>query len=198
MINIQSSPMGPYQTNCYIVTIDGKDLIIDPGVDATKWILANSKNPIAILNTHGHFDHIWSNNEVQNKLNIPIYCPKDDCFMLENDPFNQGTPKSIPNIIVDSEKEFILKDIKFSFHHFPGHTPGCSVIKIGNNLFSGDFIFNGSIGRVDFPYSNPSDMKKSIKKILKWEDDYIIYSGHGNPTTLKNEYNNLMFSLSII
>ena len=190
-MNIQIQPMGPYQTNCYIVTIDGKDLIIDPGVDATSWVMKNTTNPIAILNTHGHFDHVWSNKEIQEKLNIPIYCPKDDCFMLEDDPFSQGTPKSKADIEVVGDKSFDLDGIKFSFHHFPGHTPGCSVIEIQNSIFSGDFIFSGSIGRVDFPYSNPKDMIDSINKVLDWENDFDIYPGHGDKTTLTTERNSL-------
>jgi glyoxylase-like metal-dependent hydrolase (beta-lactamase superfamily II) len=190
-MTIQSKPMGTYQTNCYIVTIDNKEIIIDPGVDATQWVLDNTTNPIAILNTHGHFDHVWSNCEIQEKLNLNIYCPEDDCFMLINDPFEQGTPSSVVNIKVKDQDKFILENIKFKFHHFPGHTPGCSIIEIEDCLFSGDFIFAGSIGRVDFPYSNPQDMKNSINKILLWNKDYKIYSGHGTPTTLFKEKNSL-------
>lgn len=190
-MKIKMQPMGAYQTNCYIVTIDGKDLIIDPGVDAASWIFENVKNPIAILNTHGHFDHVWSNQEVKQKLNIPIYCPKDDCFMLSDDPFSQGTPKSTADFEVESDQEIELENIKIKFHHFAGHTPGCSAIEIGDSLFSGDFIFQNSIGRVDFPYSNPKHMKNSINKILSWEKDFKIYPGHGNSTSLNSERKSL-------
>ena len=190
-MNIKFKPMGQYQTNCYIVTINDKDIIIDPGVDAFDWIKQNTTNPIAILNTHGHFDHVWSNQEVKEYFNIPIYCPKDDCFMLNDDPFSQGTPKSIADFEVSSDETIILEDTKITFHHFAGHTPGCSAIEIGDNLFSGDFIFKGSIGRVDFPYSNPDDMKNSINKILLWKDDFTIYPGHGEATTLVAEKSSL-------
>ena len=188
---IKSMPMGTYQTNCYIVSIDDKDIIIDPGVDAVSWVIENVTNPVAILNTHGHFDHIWSNQELKERLNIPIYCPKDDCFMLQKDPFGQSTPPSKADVEVDDQDIFNLDGFIFKFHHFPGHTPGCSVIEIKDSLFSGDFIFQGSIGRVDFPYSSPSDMKKSIQKILQWDQDFNIYSGHGAQTTLFNEQNSL-------
>ena len=190
-MKIQMQPMGQYQTNCYIVTVDEKDFIIDPGVGATSWVLKNTKNPIAILNTHGHFDHIWSNKELQTKLQIPIYCPKDDCFLLLNDPFHPETPKSKADFEVKPDEKIFFDNIEVIFHHFAGHTPGCSAIEIQNTLFSGDFIFENSIGRVDFPYSNPSDMKKSIDKILKWEKDCKIYPGHGNPTTLFREKSSL-------
>jgi glyoxylase-like metal-dependent hydrolase (beta-lactamase superfamily II) len=186
-MQIKSAPMGDYQTNCYIVTIDNKDLIIDPGMNATSWVKENITNPIAILNTHGHFDHVWSNQELKQNLNIPIYCPKDDCFMLEDDPFSQGTPSSQADILVVGDEIFNIDGIKFQFHHFAGHTPGCSAIEINDALFTGDFIFNGSIGRVDFPYSNPKDMKKSINKILSWDQDFNVYPGHGEDTTLESQ-----------
>jgi glyoxylase-like metal-dependent hydrolase (beta-lactamase superfamily II) len=198
IMDIKIQPMGAYQTNCYIVTIDGKDLIIDPGVGATSWVKQNTTNPIAILNTHGHFDHVWSNQEVKDELNLPIYCPKGDAFMLENDPFSQGTPSSKADIIVDGDETFDFDGIKVKFHLFAGHTPGCSAIEIGDCLFTGDFIFNGSIGRVDFPYSEPADMKKSINRVLKWEKDYKIYPGHGPSTTLKKEKESLKAWLNYI
>lgn len=197
-MKIISAPMGPYQTNCYIATINNKDFIIDPGVDSLHWISNNVTNPIAILNTHGHFDHVWSNKAVKEKYNIPIYCPKDDCFMLEDDPFSQGTPSSKADIEVIDSQLFVLAGIEIGFHHFPGHTPGCSAIEIQDALFSGDFIFEGSIGRVDFPYSNPDDMKKSIKKVLTWEKDMNIYPGHGNSTTLHKEKSSLKAWLNYI
>ncbi|MEA2049868.1 MAG: MBL fold metallo-hydrolase [Campylobacterota bacterium] len=197
-MKIKKAPMGPYQTNCYIVTINNKDFIIDPGVDATDWVLNNCSNPVAILNTHGHFDHVWSNQELKTKLNLPIYCPKGDCFMLENDPFSQGTPKSKADIQVTGDITYNINNIKVTFHHFPGHTPGSSAIQMEDNLFSGDFIFQNSIGRVDFPYSNPNDMKKSINKILKWKNDIKIYPGHGASTTLLKERKSLKNWLAYI
>jgi len=197
-MQIKSAPMGPYQTNCYIATIDGKDIIIDPGVDSLNWISNNITNPIAILNTHGHFDHVWSNSVVKEKFNIPIYCPKDDCFMLKDDPFSQGTPKSQEDVAVVKDQTFHIDGIEVKFHHFPGHTPGCSAIEIQDALFSGDFIFEGSIGRVDFPYSNPDNMKKSINKILTWVNDITIYPGHGNDTTLLKEKSSLKSWLNYI
>ena len=117
-ININSKPMGDYQTNCFIVTIDNKDIIIDPGVDALSWIKQNVTNPIAILNTHGHFDHIWSNQQIKEHYNIPIYCPLDDAFMLQDDPFLKGTPKSEADFLIKSDETIILADTEIIFHHF--------------------------------------------------------------------------------
>ncbi|PHO08629.1 MBL fold metallo-hydrolase [Malaciobacter canalis] len=190
-MEILKQAMGDYQTNCYIITIDDKELIIDPGVNATAWVKYHVKNPIAILNTHGHFDHVWSNKELSDDLNIKIYCPKDDNFMLEKDPYALGMTPSCADILVEHDQEFDFDGIKVKFHHFPGHTPGCSAIEIEDNLFSGDFIFNNTIGRCDFPFSSPQDMKKSINKILKWDRNIRIHPGHGPKTTLFQEKDSL-------
>jgi glyoxylase-like metal-dependent hydrolase (beta-lactamase superfamily II) len=179
--------MGSYQTNCYILTVEGKDFIIDAGVDATKWVLEHTKNPVAILNTHGHFDHVWSNAELKERLNIPIYCPKDDAFMLENDPFSQGTPPSKADYLVDGDEELDFDGVKIKYRLFKGHTPACSIIECGDVWFSGDFLFHQSIGRWDFPYSSSSDMIKSLQKAMKIKEDFTLYPGHGQSTTLKSE-----------
>ncbi len=184
---VKKQPMGPYQTNCYIVSVDEKDFIIDPGVDALEWVKNNVKNPIAILNTHGHFDHVWSNQAVKDALKIPIYVPKDDAFMLKKDPFGQGTPPSEPDVLISGDEILMLEGVKIAYLHMPGHTPGNSVIMIGEGMFSGDFVFENSIGRVDFPYSSPADMKKSIKKFLALPYDKTVYPGHGNNTSIQVE-----------
>ncbi|MCR8709926.1 MBL fold metallo-hydrolase [Aliarcobacter butzleri] len=190
-MEIKLHPMGDYQTNCYIVTIDNKDIIIDPGVGALSWIEANTKNPIAVLNTHGHFDHVWSNQIVKETFDIKLYTPKDDSFMLTLNPYNMGMPPSYADILVNPDEEIELEGIKVKFHHFPGHTPGCSVIEIENSLFSGDFIFKGTIGRFDFPNSDAKLMKQSINKILTWKNNFHVYPGHGDKTTLQNEIETL-------
>jgi len=191
-MSLKIQPMGDYQTNCYIITVDGKDFIIDPGVGATKWVMQNVQNPIAILNTHGHFDHVWSNKEVSEELKLKIYTPKDDNFMLEKDPYGFGMTPSHADVLVEPDQEFELAGVKIKFHHFPGHTPGCSAIEIDEHLFSGDFIFRNSIGRTDFPFSSPIQMKESINKILKWEKDIRIYPGHGDATSLNSERDSLI------
>ena len=186
-MKIKAKPMGMYQTNCYIVTIDDKDIIIDPGVGATSWIEKSVKNPIAILNTHGHFDHVWSNQEIKKIFNIPIFIYKDDAFLLQIDQFGVNLPKSKADFLVENEEIINLDGTQFRFLHFPGHTPGCSVIEFEDVWFSGDFIFKGSIGRVDFPYSNPKEMKKSLLRFKNIDYDRVVYPGHGEPTTIKNE-----------
>ncbi len=186
-MSIKVQPMGPYQTNCYIVTKDGKDIIIDPGVDATEWVKENVTNPVAILNTHGHFDHVWSNAELQRELGVKLYTPKEDDMLLRQSSWMPDLPPSTPDVLVEPDEEFDIEGIKVKFRHFPGHTPGCSTIEIDDAMFSGDFIFEKSIGRTDFPYSNPADMKKSLEKFMQLDYDKTIYPGHGGTTTIKQE-----------
>ena len=190
--------MGPYQTNCYIVTDNGADIIIDPGVDATAWVKANVTNPVAILNTHGHFDHVWSNQELKEHFGIPLYTPKGDVMLLQKSNWMPGLPPSSPDVEVEGDVTYTLGGIEVKFRHFPGHCPGCSTIEIGDAMFSGDFIFNRSIGRVDFPYSSPEAMKKSLKKFLKIDYDKKVYPGHGAATTIKAEQRNVPYWLDAI
>ena len=186
-MEIKIQPMGMTQTNCYIITINNKDLIIDPGMGATQWVLNNTTNPIAILNTHGHFDHIWSNDELQKKLKVPLYVPKNDAFMLEKDPLGRGTPKSKADVLVDGDEKINIEGIDIQYRLFAGHTPGNSIIEIDDIWLSGDFLFQQSIGRWDFPYSSGEEMVKSLEKAMKIEKDFTIYPGHGMSTTLKQE-----------
>lgn len=189
-MEILKQPMGEYQTNCYIVKIDGKEIIIDPGVGATPWVMANITHPIAILNTHGHFDHVWSNQELKEALNIPLYTPKGDVPLLTSSSFMPGLPPSYPDVEVDGDQTLDIGGIEVKFHHFPGHCPGCSMIEIEDVMFSGDFLFHNSIGRYDFPYSNADDMKKSLEKMKKIPYDRTLYPGHGESTTLSREQRN--------
>jgi glyoxylase-like metal-dependent hydrolase (beta-lactamase superfamily II) len=169
------------------VTIDNKDLIIDAGIDAVAWVKANTTNPVALLNTHGHFDHVWSNHALQEALNIPLYCPKGDSFMLQKCPLGQSVPPSTPDYEVIGDELLDIHGIAVQYRLFAGHTPASSVIEIEDVWFSGDFLFQQSIGRWDFPFSDGKEMIKSLEKVLKVEEDYTIYSGHGLSTTLKSE-----------
>ncbi len=186
-MTIKKQPMGPYQTNCYIASVDGKDFIIDPGVGATEWVLDNVTNPVAILNTHGHFDHVWSNAELQKKLGIKLYTPEGDIHLLQDSGWMPDLPPSTPDVAIKGDEELDFDGTKVKFRHFPGHCPGCSTIEIEDAMFSGDFIFQRSIGRTDFPYSSPQDMKKSLQKFKLIPYDKTIYPGHGENTSIKQE-----------
>jgi len=187
-MQIKVKAFGEYQTNCYIV--DDR-FIIDPGVGAVKWVKENCKNPKAILLTHGHFDHVWSVKELKEELNISVYIHKEDEFLLQNDIFSKGMPTTKADVLIQKDETLQIDNSEIKFRHFSGHTPGSMTIEIDKYMFSGDFIFNGSIGRYDFPYSDANMMKNSLKRFLKINYDKIIYAGHGANTTIKNEQKNI-------
>ncbi|GHV08474.1 hydrolase [Campylobacterota bacterium] len=174
-----------YQTNCYILSASGSSLIIDPGIDAAEWVIENAKNPLAILNTHGHFDHVYSNASLQEKLHIPIYIHAEDVMLIESDQFGYGLRPSKADHRVDNEDEIVLGAFAFRFIHFPGHTPGTCMIEFDDRIFSGDFIFDNAIGRYDFPYSNAQSMKSSLERFLReYQVEKPIFAGHGEATTV--------------
>lgn len=195
-MQILQKACGDYATNCYIIETKEGQIIVDPGFNAFEFVREKATKPLAILNTHGHFDHVWDNARLQKEFNIPLYIHKDDEFMLQ-DPFNMGHEPSRADFLVQDEKELEIGGAKIRFLLYPGHTPGCCMIDfVGENcMFSGDFLFKRSIGRYDFPYSNANDMKKSLEKVLLLENDKILYPGHGEATSLKAEQENIPFWL---
>ena len=213
---------GEYETNCYIVQTPQGEFIIDPGMGSAQWVLESSPNPLAILLTHGHFDHIFDVAKIkQARPEIPLYCPRDDGFMLESDCFGTGLMPyqfSANDVLVSCDKgrsEFVLGGVEVSYLHFPGHTPGCSVVCLSQrdsardgigriqkfSMYSGDFVFKRSIGRYDFPYSSAADMRESLQRFgtlgaqelggLGDEGDIEIFPGHGESTYLSYEQSNV-------
>ncbi len=193
-------PMGSvYQTNCYILEIDQKQLIIDPGMGATEWVIQNAPHPVAILNTHGHFDHVWSNSELQERLKVPVYIRKEDEPMLRVDPYQMGLPPSRGDRLVEDEGWIELEGFRFRFIHTPGHTPGCTMIEFDDRLFTGDFIFDGAVGRSDFPTSDPQKMRESIERFMReYSDDRPLYPGHGPATSVQKAHQFLPTFLRMI
>lgn len=187
-MDILRQPCGAYETNCYILFTGKGEFIIDPGIEAFHFVKQNVKNPLAILNTHGHFDHVWDNAKIKREFNIPLYIHKNDEFMLK-DPFSYGFEVSEADVLIENEKVLNIAGCDFKFHFLPGHTPGCTMIElVGENLmFSGDFLFYRSIGRWDFPYSDANLMKQSLEKVMAYKDDFRLLPGHGQETTLKEE-----------
>ncbi|MBE3605871.1 MBL fold metallo-hydrolase [Campylobacter sp. RM13119] len=178
---------GEYATNCYIVEQDGMQLVVDPGKGSFEWIGQNVTNLKAILCTHGHFDHIFDVLKVQNKFKAPIYIHEEDAFWAQNDIFGYGYELFTPDVFFKDQECVTIGSFNIKFHHFAGHTPGCSMIEINGCMFSGDFLFRDSIGRWDFPYSNKEDMLKSLEKCSKISGDYKLYPGHGEPSSLSAE-----------
>lgn len=191
-----SKPCGDLATNCYILEKPCGDLIIDPGMESFEFVIQNTRNPLAILCTHGHFDHIFDAKKLKDKFNIPIYLPKGDEILAKSNQFGMLNTPFEPDFLVGDKEKIIIKDWEILFHHFPGHTPGTSMIEIDNIMFSGDFIFSGSIGRSDFDLSDPNLMKQSIQKVLKYPN-FELFPGHGFATNLDKERANLEYFLNL-
>lgn len=194
-MQILSKAFGAYKTNCYILKLNSSEIIIDPGQGSYNWIKENCQNILAVLNTHGHFDHSFDNRLLQDEGH-KIYIHKDDSFMIRDDPFNMLEMSCEADFEVSGGDRFKFGDFEVEFMHFPGHTPGCCMIAINGEIFSGDFIFKGSIGRYDFPYSNRANMITSLKKALEIEENFNLHPGHGRSTTLKDEVTTLKYFLA--
>jgi glyoxylase-like metal-dependent hydrolase (beta-lactamase superfamily II) len=185
---------GAYQTNCYLID---RKIVVDPGEGAYQWLKRLGVKPIAILNTHGHLDHIWDNHLIQREWKTPIYIHRNDSFFLTLPQFGITPPPTTPDVLME-EGSYQIDEYRIKVHHFPGHTPGEVAFEIGGALFTGDFLFKGSIGRTDFPYSNPRQMIDSLQKFLRFSRNLKIYPGHGEPSDVATEKGNIPFWIELL
>ena len=180
-MNVKIIKTGFLEENCYIIIKNKNALVVDPG-DDYELIKEQIKdyNVVGILITHAHFDHIGALEELINDYNVPIYY---------NNINNEIDYKNIVNI---EEKEYIVSNFKFEVIYTKGHRNDlCTFFfKEEKIMFTGDFLFFETVGRTDLKYSDIEEMKKSINKIKLYDDDIVIYPGHGEKTTLSHEKNN--------
>ena len=156
--------VGPIQTNCYVLEIDGKCLIIDPGEEYNKIEeVIGSKEVIGVIITHYHFDHIGALDSFDESLIL-------DKSNLE-------------------EKEHNINNFNFEVIYTPGHKEDSITIYFRREkvMFTGDFIFKGTIGRMDLPGGSKKEMINSLEKIKKYDKNIKIYPGHGESTYLYDE-----------
>ena len=196
-MQILKKAFGDYMTNCYILKGEQGDLVIDPGQGSFDWVMQNTGKIAAVLNTHGHFDHVYDDAKLQ-RAGAKIYIHEDDAFMLRADPF-ETMPESIEAdvLVKGQEQSFEIAGFNVKFSLFAGHTPGSCMIEAGGAIFSGDVIFKGSIGRWDFPFSSGAQMRESLHKILQIKGDFTLYPGHGANTSLQAERQNLKYFLQL-
>ena len=172
-MKIEVLKVGKLRCNCYILDIDNKVLIIDPGDDAFKIInTVGEREVVGIIVTHHHFDHDDGVSELIAKYGVKMY--------------------DMNNL---SEGINGIANFNFEVIYTPGHKDDLITIyfKQEKIMFCGDFIFKESVGRCDLPGSDPKEMGKSIKKIMNYDRDTIIYPGHGISTTLGYEIDNNVF-----
>ena len=167
-MQIETIEVGDLNTNCYLLNINNEVVIIDPGDEFDKIKKAvNNRKVVGVLITHFHFDHIGALEEIIGYYNV-------DTNKVNSSNF------------------------KFEIIETPGHTEDSKTyyFKQDKIMFVGDFIFKNGIGRTDLGGSNKL-MIESLKKISKYPDNIIIYPGHGEITTLKNEKNNIKYYYDI-
>ncbi|HEX7063467.1 MAG TPA: MBL fold metallo-hydrolase [Bacillales bacterium] len=196
-------PLGPVQANAYILEKEnGEALIIDPGGEGDRlvsFVKSRNLNPLAILLTHAHFDHIGAVEEVRDYWKIPVYLHDEEQDWL-NDPqkngsaffpaANGGMTVKPADQIINGEECLHIGSFSFEIFETPGHSPGSVLFfhKASQVVFSGDALFAGSIGRTDLYRGDHNELLESIQdKLLVLPGNTIVAPGHGPETTIETE-----------
>jgi len=202
-MKIDTLVLGEFETNCYIIRNSKTDkdcLIIDTGLGAGRllnFLGENKLNPLAVVLTHGHIDHIGAIAELcDNFPHIRIYIHKQDARMLQDSYSNLSA--IMGGRFSTRPADFLLEDgsivdeagIKLEVLHTPGHTPGgiCLYSKDEKVVFTDDTLFIDSIGRADFPGGSLEQLLTSVReKLFALPGNTIVYPGHGPSTTIDRE-----------
>lgn len=187
----------PYGTNCWLLASDASDdaVVVDPGFapETVHGLLAAAnKTPVAVLATHAHFDHAGEAGDFAREL--PVFVHEADAIAFTDEPgwragfANPLTPVKELRTIADGDR-LRLAGLVIEVMHTPGHTPGHCSFRVETDLvlFSGDLVFTGSIGRSDFPNSDPDAMQASLRRFLELPDELSVLPGHGPQTTVGRE-----------
>ena len=201
MVEIERYEVGHLRTNCYIIKDKdtNKMAIIDPGYksyNVESIINQNIDNIEYILLTHGHFDHVLKADEYRKLTGAKIVIGEYEDEFTRNSELNLSSTLT-RKLGIDFSADILIKDgdsinlgnTKIKAVHTPGHTKGGVCYIIDNNIFSGDTLMKGTVGRTDFVTGSMSDMENSLKKIASINGDFNIYPGHGENTTLEYEKN---------
>ncbi len=199
-MKIISLILGPVGTNCYLLINEetNETIIIDPADNSTaikQKIKMEELTPVAILLTHGHFDHIMAATDIANEYNIFIHSYYEERDLLGDSKLNAGYLIRT-NFTLVPHKEFKDKEIlrfggmELLVIHTPGHTKGsvCFYHEESQCLITGDTLFRESVGRTDLPTGNSHTIQKSItERLFKLDDAVKVYPGHGETTTIGYE-----------
>jgi hydroxyacylglutathione hydrolase len=202
-MKIQTFIYGVVQTNCYIVSNEktSEAILIDPADNAENiknTLKEQNLNPVAILLTHGHFDHMMAAPELSAHYKIDIYVSENEKDLIRDPKMNaafliRNNLTVIPNKYFHHNESLTFIDKNIRVIHTPGHTAGstCFYFEDEGVLISGDTLFYESIGRTDLPTGNSSEILKSIQENLLWlPDEVVVYPGHGDKTTIGHEKRN--------
>jgi glyoxylase-like metal-dependent hydrolase (beta-lactamase superfamily II) len=202
---IRSAAVPPFFKNGYVVGDEDtrEAVLIDPGDEVDELLdaaTADRVNIRAILLTHAHLDHITGVSRAKSVLNVPIWIHRDDLF-LYNGVVEQGrlfglrvSPQPAVDHTYTADWRFDLGRSTIEVQHTPGHSPGGVCLAIGDatnatrDLFVGDTLFAGSIGRTDLAGGDLNTLLNSIRTVLfAYPDETKVYSGHGPVTTIGQE-----------
>lgn len=200
-IRILQLPLGPLQTNCYILacTATNQAAIIDPSWDGRAIVgqlQQHGWTPSHILLTHTHFDHVGALAELKELTGAPVYVHTEAVPMLERAVAAAGMwgipldPPPPADHFLEEGQVIAVGELQATVHHTPGHAPGhvCFYLPDHGVVFDGDVLFQGSIGRTDLPGGDYDTLMASIRdKLLPLPDATAVLSGHGPATTLGNE-----------
>ena len=186
-MNVKKLALGAYQTNCYLLWEGEKAVVIDPGYEPDTILRALDTLGMglsAILLTHGHFDHVGAVRELAAETGCEVYIHAAEATLP---PMMTAGPLYFTRTYGEGDTISPIDGMELTVLHTPGHTPGSVCLLYGQHLFSGDTLFQGSCGRVDFPGSSPRDMMASLRRLASLQCDYRVHPGHGESTTLENE-----------
>lgn len=199
-MEIITKVLGMIGTNCYMVKNEEtkEALIIDPAFDAKtieSTLDANDCKPVAILLTHGHFDHMLAAEDLRDYYHIPVIAGKCEEGLLADTNANLSASfyvdaRLVADQLVDDLENLHLAGLDIQVLHTPGHTGGsvCYYFHKEQKLFSGDTLFCESVGRTDYPTGSASQIVRSVKeKLMILPDETNVYPGHGESTTIQNE-----------
>lgn len=194
MYNIKKIVVGFNYENCYILEDNNKCIIIDPGSNPEKIDSYIEYEPLAILLTHGHFDHVNAVDKLVDKYNCKVYMNHEDIMLINYKDKYKNKRGSVRHNIIDlKDGPLNISNFNFEIYETSGHTLGSVIIRYENVLFTGDTLFNYSIGRCDLEGGSDSKMKQSLKFIKTLDPNFIIYPGHGDSSTLDFEFKNNPF-----
>ena len=188
MLQIDTLPLGDYQTNCYIVRPEGAKncLVIDPGYEP-EIILSFLKEKDLILDTvaltHGHFDHVGAVRDLAAETGCKVYLNARE---LALPPMLTAGPLYYTDTYSDGET-VTLAGMEAKVLETPGHTPGSVCLLIENHMFAGDTLFAGSCGRTDLPGGDARAMRDSLRRLAELTENYVVHPGHGSGSTLERE-----------